>query len=252
MVLLLLYPDGGPPSNPFRRKRQKAAILPGRTAPCQGGEPLTWRFRGFIMNLEYDFGGGGVAARPAGRPLRGADTSIKEESRPTLAYTYVKHGDFQLLEKPRPVLVQDRDAIVRVTLSSICTSDLHIKHGSVPRAVPGVTVGHEMVGVVKRWKCRLHREARDRVTVNVETFCGGCFSAATAGSEPHRPQRRLGPGLPHRRGPGGVCPGALRRPGADQDPRRRHRLPGPAGGRRAGHRLLGGGHLRHFAERTRC
>ena len=55
-----------------------------------------------------------------------------------LAYTYVKPGQFALLEKPRPTLLHDRDAIVRVTLASICTSDLHIKHGSVPRAVPGV------------------------------------------------------------------------------------------------------------------
>ena len=38
---------------------------------------------------------------------------------------------------------------MRATLGSICTSDLHIKHGSVPRAVPGITVGHEMVGVVE-------------------------------------------------------------------------------------------------------
>ena len=58
-----------------------------------------------------------------------------------LAYTYVEKGRFELLEKPKPVLLDDRDAIVRVTLASICTSDLHIKHGSVPRAVPGVTVG---------------------------------------------------------------------------------------------------------------
>ena len=40
-------------------------------------------------------------------------------------------------------------AIVHVTLGSICTSDLHIKHESVPRAVLGITVGHEMVGVVE-------------------------------------------------------------------------------------------------------
>ena len=46
-----------------------------------------------------------------------------------------------------PQLQDGHDAIVRVTLGSICTSDLHIKHGSVPRAVPGVTVGHEMVCV---------------------------------------------------------------------------------------------------------
>ena len=46
-----------------------------------------------------------------------------------LAYTYVEQGKFALLDKPKPVLQNDRDAIVRVTLASICTSDLHIKHG---------------------------------------------------------------------------------------------------------------------------
>lgn len=65
------------------------------------------------------------------------------------ALTYIEHGKFALQEKPLPQLQSARDAIVRVTLGSICTSDLHIKHGSVPRAVPGITVGHEMVGVVE-------------------------------------------------------------------------------------------------------
>ena len=51
-------------------------------------------------------------------------------------YTYVSKGKFELMEKPKPVLIDDRDAIVKVTLASICSSDLHIKHGSVPRAVP--------------------------------------------------------------------------------------------------------------------
>ncbi|MBQ1931011.1 MAG: alcohol dehydrogenase, partial [Lachnospiraceae bacterium] len=57
-----------------------------------------------------------------------------------LAYTYVDHGKFEMRDKPIPVLQDPRDAIVRVTLSSICTSDLHIKHGSVPRAVPGIVL----------------------------------------------------------------------------------------------------------------
>jgi len=65
------------------------------------------------------------------------------------AYTYVSKGKFELREKPKPTLMQERDAIVKVTLASICSSDLHIKHGSVPRAVPGITVGHEMVGIVE-------------------------------------------------------------------------------------------------------
>ena len=93
-----------------------------------------------------------------------------------LAYTYVSNGTFELLEKPKPTLCDDRDAIVKVTLASICTSDLHIKHGSVPRAVPGITVGHEMVGIVEQVGSAVTTvKPGDRVTVNVETFCGECF-----------------------------------------------------------------------------
>ena len=92
------------------------------------------------------------------------------------AYTYVSEGRFELTEKKKPVLMDERDAIIRVTLASICTSDLHIKHGSVPRAVPGITVGHEMVGVVESvGDAVTHVRSGDRVTVNVETFCGECF-----------------------------------------------------------------------------
>ncbi len=93
-----------------------------------------------------------------------------------LAYTYIEHGKFELQEKPKPEIKDSRDAVVRVTLGSICTSDLHIKHGSVPRAVPGITVGHEMVGVVEQVGADVTSvKPGDRVTVNVETFCGECF-----------------------------------------------------------------------------
>ena len=75
-----------------------------------------------------------------------------------LAYTYIEHGKFKLLEKPRPEIRDSRDAIIRVTLSSICTS------------------GHEMVGVVEQIGADvLSVKPGDRVTVNVETFCGECF-----------------------------------------------------------------------------
>ena len=93
-----------------------------------------------------------------------------------ITYSYIKEGEFKLTNKPVPELQDARDAIVRVTLSSICTSDLHIKHGSVPRAVPGITVGHEMVGIVEKVGNAVTRvKPGDRVTVNVETFCGECF-----------------------------------------------------------------------------
>ncbi len=92
------------------------------------------------------------------------------------ALTYIERGRFAVTEKPKPVVTDPRDAIVRVTLGSICTSDLHIKHGSVPRAVPGITVGHEMVGVVESVGAEVKTvRPGDRVTVNVETFCGECY-----------------------------------------------------------------------------
>lgn len=93
-----------------------------------------------------------------------------------LAYTYKTQGEFALTEKPKPELLHPQDAIVRVTLASICSSDIHIKHGAVPRAVPGITVGHEMVGVVESVGADVTKvQPGDRVTINVETFCGECF-----------------------------------------------------------------------------
>ena len=92
------------------------------------------------------------------------------------AYTYIDKGHFELQDKPKPTLQDPKDAIVKVTLASICSSDLHIKHGSIPRAVPGITVGHEMVGIVEQVGPEVKSVAPgDRVTVNVETFCGECF-----------------------------------------------------------------------------
>lgn len=93
-----------------------------------------------------------------------------------LAYTYLSDGKFGLIEKQKLTLQNERDAIVKVTLASICSSDLHIKHGSVPRAVKGITVGHEMVGIVENVGSKVTNvKPGDRVTVNVETFCGECF-----------------------------------------------------------------------------
>lgn len=61
-----------------------------------------------------------------------------------LAYVYKESGKFELEEREKPKLLSPKDAIVRVTLASICSSDLHIKHGAVPRAVPGITVGQRI------------------------------------------------------------------------------------------------------------
>ncbi len=93
-----------------------------------------------------------------------------------ITYTYIEKGKFGFVKKPVPTILHERDAIVKVTLTSICSSDLHIKHGSVPKAVEGITVGHEMVGIVEAVGSAVTNvKVGDRVTVNVETFCGECF-----------------------------------------------------------------------------
>ncbi|MBQ6864354.1 MAG: alcohol dehydrogenase catalytic domain-containing protein [Clostridia bacterium] len=93
-----------------------------------------------------------------------------------LAYTYSDKNTFTFSDKPKPTIIDPDDAVVRVTMSSICSSDLHIKHGTVPRAIPGITIGHEMVGIVESVGSQVSKvKSGDRVTVNVETFCGDCF-----------------------------------------------------------------------------
>ena len=92
------------------------------------------------------------------------------------ALTYTAPGRFEMIEKPKPEILDPKDAVVRVTLSSICSSDLHILHGAVPLAEVGITVGHEMVGVVESIGAEVTKiKPGDRVAVNVETFCDECF-----------------------------------------------------------------------------
>ncbi len=92
------------------------------------------------------------------------------------ALTYTAKGRFELINKPKQDIIDPTDAVVRVMLSSICSSDLHILHGAVPQAETGITVGHEMVGIVEAVGSEVSKvKPGDRVTVNVETFCGECF-----------------------------------------------------------------------------
>ncbi len=87
-----------------------------------------------------------------------------------------KNKTIELVEKPHPQILESRDAIVKVTLSSICTSDLHIKHGFVPLAKQGVTLGHEFVGeIVELGSDIKNLKIGDKVSANVETFCRECF-----------------------------------------------------------------------------
>lgn len=92
------------------------------------------------------------------------------------AAVYKENGIITLEDRPVPSLKDPQDAIIKVTLTTICSSDIHIKHGAVPRAVPGTILGHEFVGIVEQTGEAVRRfKTGDRVAVNVETFCGECY-----------------------------------------------------------------------------
>lgn len=92
------------------------------------------------------------------------------------ALVYQGNGRISLDEREIPEILDERDAIVKVTLTTICSSDIHIKRGAVLRAVPGVVLGHEFVGQVAAVGPAVRKfMPGDRVSVNVETFCGDCF-----------------------------------------------------------------------------
>jgi len=86
-----------------------------------------------------------------------------------------KNNNIELIEKAEPKLLHSTDAIVKVTLSSICTSDLHIINGAVPSAKNNIILGHEFVGeVIEVGSDIKNIKIGDRVSANCETFCGKC------------------------------------------------------------------------------
>jgi threonine dehydrogenase-like Zn-dependent dehydrogenase len=78
-------------------------------------------------------------------------------------------------EKPMPEIQHPQDAIVRVTRSCICGSDLHLYNGSVPDTRVGMTFGHEITGVVEEVGADVHKlKVGDHVLVPFNIACGKC------------------------------------------------------------------------------
>lgn len=92
------------------------------------------------------------------------------------AVVFQSPGVIVLEERETPKILTPTDALIEVTMSSICSSDLHIKDGLIARAKENIILGHEMVGrVLETGSAVRDFKPGDRVTVNNETFCGKCF-----------------------------------------------------------------------------
>jgi alcohol dehydrogenase len=92
------------------------------------------------------------------------------------ALIYQGLGKKALLDHPKPVVTGLGDAIVRITKTTICGTDLHILKGDVPTCEPGRVLGHEGVGVVDSVGTAVTTfKPGDRVLISCISACGKCF-----------------------------------------------------------------------------
>ncbi len=86
-------------------------------------------------------------------------------------------GDVRVEEVPDPRILNRRDAIVRITSTAICGSDLHLYNGYIPSMKKGDILGHEFMGEVVEVGPEVRNlKEGDRVVVPFPIACGACFS----------------------------------------------------------------------------
>ncbi|MBS0281443.1 MAG: zinc-dependent alcohol dehydrogenase family protein [Proteobacteria bacterium] len=91
------------------------------------------------------------------------------------ALVYRGPGQKRVEERAKPVIVAPDDAIVKLTRTTICGTDLHILKGDVPSCAPGRILGHEGVGVVESVGPAISRfKPGDHVLISCITACGKC------------------------------------------------------------------------------
>ncbi|HEX9717445.1 MAG TPA: alcohol dehydrogenase catalytic domain-containing protein [Actinomycetota bacterium] len=111
------------------------------------------------------------------------------------AVVFEEIGKVAVADAPEPAIEDPRDAVVRVTLSAICASDLHFVHGKAPLE-RGEPIGHEAVGVVEAVGPGVSRFATgDRVVVAFNIACGECWFCRHGQTHLCEDWRMLGGGI---------------------------------------------------------
>lgn len=95
------------------------------------------------------------------------------------AVCWMGKEDMQVLNVPDPKILNPRDAIIRITTTAICGSDLHLYGGYMPSMEQGDIVGHEFMGEVVEVGSGVDKsklKVGDRAVIPFTIACGGCFS----------------------------------------------------------------------------
>jgi alcohol dehydrogenase len=92
------------------------------------------------------------------------------------ALVYLGPSQKSLQDQPKPKITTPSDAIVRMTKTTICGTDLHILKGDVPTCTPGRILGHEGVGIIDQVGAAVTAfKVGDRVLISCVSACGKCL-----------------------------------------------------------------------------
>lgn len=130
------------------------------------------------------------AAYQAEKAIGHQDTAITQQDVSNTALNNSKYGDasrtmkaltwqgknsVKVIDVPRPVVIEDRDVILKITGSTVCGSDLHLLHGSVVELEKGDILGHEFCGIVDDMGPAVKNLKKgDRVVASFQIACGDC------------------------------------------------------------------------------
>src|SRR5262245_49383956 len=149
---------------PTRWPRRSAAAGSARSARDYGVSSGGWRPTRWRLPSE------------TGRASLHATAAVFSERRSMRAVCWYGRRDVRVEQVTDPEILNPRDAIVRVTLTAICGSDLHLWNGVIPTMREGDILGHEFMGEVVDVGRGVRDLSRgDRVVVPFPIACGTCF-----------------------------------------------------------------------------
>jgi alcohol dehydrogenase len=101
------------------------------------------------------------------------DSTAKDRAMQALIYK--GPGQKNLEDRPKPTIQAPTDAVVRITKTTICGTDLHILQGNVPTCKPGTVLGHEGIGIIEAVGAAVTTfQPGDRVLISCISACGRC------------------------------------------------------------------------------
>jgi threonine dehydrogenase-like Zn-dependent dehydrogenase len=121
-----------------------------------------------------DRGDNAITAQDVSNPNRAE--GLGDPSEKMKALVWKGKNSVEVVEVPRPKIIEDRDVILKITGSTVCGSDLHLYHGTMLELQKGDILGHEFCGIVDEVGSAVKKVKKgDRVVASFQIACGECY-----------------------------------------------------------------------------